>query len=176
MRRCDSGGRRRSRRRPTRRSRAAAASRRLDDAFRSYLAERGAKPVPLAEVTSLVTGVAGLRLAADAVLDLWQRDEHQAEGDRAAARAELLRPAPRHGWYDDLAASLARATRSRAARARQGRRRPPRRGRAPRPARTDGNATATAVRMIWTGDHLDAVRRLQAALVGPRAPPPTSAR
>ena len=29
----------------------------------------------------------------------------------------------------------------------------------------DGNASATAVRMIWTGDHLDAVRRLQAVIV-----------
>jgi hypothetical protein len=48
--------------------RAAAAARRFDDAFRSCLAERGAKPVPLAEVTSLVTGVVGLRLAGDAVL------------------------------------------------------------------------------------------------------------
>ena len=31
----------------------------------------------------------------------------------------------------------------------------------------DGNATATAVRVIWTGDHLDAARRLQGLLVGP---------
>jgi hypothetical protein len=31
----------------------------------------------------------------------------------------------------------------------------------------DGKATATGVRMIWTGDHLDAVRRLQGSLVGP---------
>ena len=31
----------------------------------------------------------------------------------------------------------------------------------------DGNATATAVRMIWTSDHLDAARRLQEALVEP---------
>ena len=43
--------------------RAAAASRRLDDAFRTYLAERGPKPIPLADVTNLVTGVGGLRLA-----------------------------------------------------------------------------------------------------------------
>ncbi len=47
---------------------AAASSRRLDDTFRGYLTERGAKKVPLAEVTALVTGVAGLRLAGDAVL------------------------------------------------------------------------------------------------------------
>jgi hypothetical protein len=32
---------------------------------------------------------------------------------------------------------------------------------------TEGHATATAVRVIWTGDHLDAVRRLQGMLVGP---------
>lgn len=31
----------------------------------------------------------------------------------------------------------------------------------------DGQATATAVRMIWTGDHLDAARRLQGTLAGP---------
>jgi hypothetical protein len=73
---------------------AAAAARRLDDAFRSYLAERGAKPVPLAEMTTLVT--------------------------MAAVRRDL---------YDE-----------------------------------QGRATATAVRIIWTGDHVDAARRLQAGL------------
>ena len=58
-------------------------------------------------MTSLVTGVAGLRLAADAVLDLWQRDDGEPVGDRAAARAELLRSADAvRGWYDDLAGSL----------------------------------------------------------------------
>jgi hypothetical protein len=30
-----------------------------------------------------------------------------------------------------------------------------------------GNATATAVKVIWTGDHLDAARRMQAMLVEP---------
>jgi hypothetical protein len=29
-----------------------------------------------------------------------------------------------------------------------------------------GNATSTAVRIIWTGEHLDAVRRLQSVIVG----------
>ena len=150
-------------------TRAVAASRRLDDAFRSYLAERGAKPVPLAGVTSLVTGVAALRLTADAVLDLWQRDEHQAEGDRTAARAELEQTSVRvNGWYDELASSLG-----------------DRHG-VPVPLARDadaddrfvdavrhdllsqdGNATATAVRMIWTSDHLDAARRLQEVLVEP---------
>ena len=31
----------------------------------------------------------------------------------------------------------------------------------------DGKASATAVRVIWTGDHLDVVRRLQAAITSP---------
>jgi hypothetical protein len=148
--------------------RAVAASRRLDDAFRSYLAERGAKPVPLAEVTSLVTGVGALRLTADAALDLWRRDQHQAEGDRAAARAELLQTSRRiNDWYDELAAGLAEGTGVPAPLAHDD----GADGRFLDAVRhdlfaRDGNATATAVRMIWTGDHLDAARQLQATLVG----------
>jgi uncharacterized membrane protein YccC len=149
-------------------ARAAAAARRLDDAFRTYLAERGAKRASLAEVSSLVSGVAGLRLAGDAVLDLWRRDEGAA-GDRSAARAELgARAQAVTGWYERFAVSLERA------------------GEVPEPlapdARADdrlletlgrdlsdgdGHAGATAVRMIWTGDHIDAARRLQGAVAGP---------
>ena len=150
-------------------TRAAAASRRLDDAYRSYLAERGAKPIPLADVTGLVTGVAGLRLAADAVLELWQRDDGRSGGDRAAARQELRATSESvAGWYEGFAAALAR------------------RSDVPTPLERDeladhrlvaavrrdlrgedGAANAVAVRIIWTGDHLDAARRLQASLVGP---------
>ena len=65
------------------------------------------KPVALTDVTSLLTGVAGLRLAADAILDLWQRDDGRAGGDRAAARAALLASADAvAGWYERFAASL----------------------------------------------------------------------
>ena len=151
--------------------RAAAAARRLDDTFRTYLAERGAKPIPLAEVTRLVTGVAGLRLAADAVLDLWQRDAGDARGDRTAARREILATTERvRSWYDHFARSLT------------DRREPPeplahdkaadsRLIEAVRHDSTgdDGKASAVAVRMIWTGDHLDAVRRLQKIIISARA-------
>ena len=165
--RCDASGPRAS---PPREQavHAAAASRRLDDTFRSYLSERGSKPIPLAEVTRLVTGVAGVRLAADAVLDLWAGDGSRS-GDRSAARRELLSSAGHMtGWYDQFAASLAG------------------REEVPDPlARdeiadgrlvnavgrdlhdSDGQATATGVRVVWTGDHLDAVRRLQEMLVEP---------
>ena len=148
--------------------RAAAASRRLDDTFRGYLTERGSKPVPLSEVTSLVNGVAGVRLAADAVLDLWDGDG-AGGGDRAAVRVELLSAAENMtGWYDHFAAGLT------------GRELVPD---PPAPDEvadgrlvdavahdlrdSDGQGTATGVKVIWTGDHLDAVRRLQEMLVAP---------
>jgi uncharacterized membrane protein YccC len=150
-------------------ARAAAASRRLDDAFRTYLAERGAKRLPLADVAGLVTGVVGLRLEADALLDLWRGDHGQAGGDAAAARHEILGTADRvTGWYDGLATTmitggelpqpLAHDTAAD--------------GRLVRAVRRDllgddGRASATAVRIIWTGDHLDVVRRLQAAIISP---------
>ncbi|GIF73980.1 FUSC family protein [Asanoa siamensis] len=148
--------------------RAAASSRRLDDTFRTYLSERGAKPMPLAEITSLVNGVAGLRIAADAVLDLWQRGNPSA-GDRAAARALLLRTSQEvENWYADLAASIAGG---RAAPAPS----PPDLvddGRLIEAVRSDlsggdGAATATAVRVIWTADHLDSARRLEVTLAEP---------
>ncbi len=150
-------------------SRADAAARRLDDAFRTYLAERGAKPIPLTEVTRLVTGVAALRLTADAVLDLWQRDDGTPAGDRAAARREILDTALGvRQWYDELAADLIKGQEPRApldhdkaadSRLVQAVRHDL--------AGEDGAASATAVRMIWTGEHLDAARRLQSAIVAP---------
>jgi hypothetical protein len=147
---------------------ASAAAQRLDETFRGFLSERGAKPLPIAEVTGLVTGVAALRLAAQAVLELWDGDMPDG-GDRAAARGELLaRSALLTGWYDRFAASL------------DGR------GSVPDPMSADqvaddrlaetvandlraadGVATATGVRVIWTSDHLDAVRRLQGTIVEP---------
>jgi hypothetical protein len=152
-------------------ARAAAAARRVDDAFRGFLAEKGTKHLPLASVTTMVTGVAGLRLSADAVLSLWNRDGSGAAGDRAAARAELeAYGAEVAGWYEQLARALA--------------------GTGPVPERqhrdhvadgrlieavrrdltgTDGAGTPVAVRMIWTGEHLDAARRLQRGLVEPAA-------
>jgi hypothetical protein len=165
---------------------AAASARRLDDTFRGYLAERGAKRVPLADVTTLVTGVVGVRLAADAVLDLWDGDGGAGADvgaatsylQRAGARRELLETAGGlTAWFDRFAASLAgaadvpeamvvdaeadrRLVETVAGDLRDG----------------DGQSTATGVRVIWTGDHLDAVRRLQETLVLPARSAITEAR
>lgn len=149
--------------------RAAAASRRLDDAFRSYLAESGGKHLPLPEVTTLITGVTVLRLSADAVVDLWARDDGAPSGDRIAARNEVLAAANQvTGWYQAIAAALtgsgdvpAELPPDAAAD-----------GRLVDAVRhdltgEDGQGTATAVKMIWTADHVAVARRLQARIAGP---------
>jgi hypothetical protein len=146
---------------------AAASARRLDDAFRTYLAERGAKPMSLADSTTLVTGVVGLRLAADSVVSLW-RDcgRTRPKADQTEAHRAILGAADSvTAWYRDLAESLDRRTPiptpiplwpEAAARLVES-------------VRTDlvdrdGQATATAVRLIWTRDHVDVARRLQPSL------------
>ncbi|MEU3794475.1 FUSC family protein [Streptomyces fructofermentans] len=146
---------------------AAAAARRLDDVFRTYLAERGPKPVPLADMTTLVTGIVGLRLAAEAVLGLWQHAQAlRPRPDRAGVRVVLLGAAERvTGWYGDLAEGLGRHTALRD---------PLPRDRGAEAllveyldrdlSDPEGLGTDTAVRVIWTADHLDAARRLQPGL------------
>ncbi|GAB3894188.1 hypothetical protein GCM10029964_072120 [Kibdelosporangium lantanae] len=110
-----------------------------------------------------------VRLTAEAVLDLWRRDHGSPAGDRSAARVELMAAAADLvSWYEQAALALAGA------------------GEVPDPqprdtttaARLteavqrdlegrDSPSTATAVKVIWTADHLDVVRRLQAAVAGP---------
>jgi hypothetical protein len=119
-------------------------------------------------MTALVTGVVGVRLAADAVLELWERyaDGRPPSDDRAAAQAALLVSANRLlKWYGDLAGAL------------DGR------GSVPEPLPHDeptktrlvdavrrdlydttDQATPTAIRILWTNDHLEVVRRLQPGL------------
>jgi uncharacterized membrane protein YccC len=150
-------------------SQAAAAARRLDDAFREFLAERGRKSVPLAEVTTLLTAIAALRVTADAVVDLWQQGHEPAAGDRTAARNQIRGEAAEvTAWYEAAARALDGA------------------GRVPDQTPhdeaaderlvdtvrhdlvgVDGAGTSTAVKMIWTADHLDAVRRLEGGMVEP---------
>jgi uncharacterized membrane protein YccC len=123
---------------------AAAAARRLDDTFRGYLAERGEKRLAMADVAGLLSGVVGLRLAGDAVLDLWKADgaAGRCSPQLLEASDELTR------WYGDFAASLTG------------------RGTVPAPL-DDLPAVDGDERVIWTGDHLDAARRLQESLVEP---------
>lgn len=147
--------------------RAAAAARRVDDAFREFLAERGGKRVPLAEVTTLLTAVAALRVAADAVVDLWRDAGVPAEGDRAPARSQI------RGEADEVAAWYEAAARALGGGGRVPDQSPHDTAAAERLVDTvrrdltspDGAGTSTAVKMIWTADHLDAARRLEGGMV-----------
>jgi hypothetical protein len=149
----------------TARSRAAAAARRLDDTFREYLAERGNKPLSLAQVASLLTGVAGLRLTADAVSDLWA-GAGSARIDTPRAQLELIVTTERvTNWFAAMAQAMTGV------------------GTVPRAFPHDGasasrlvealsqdlesasapdaSVKAQTVRLGWTSDHVDAARRLQ---------------
>lgn len=138
------------------------------------LAERGATPLQLADMTSLVHGVVGVRLAADVVLDLWQRHDGGGGADRSAARLELLASTTTVvGWFDRLAAALA------------GHGEPPE-ALAPDEMADSRWSRCSAVtwaartapreprRRGWSGpgDFLDAMRRLQRSLVSAGLPAP----
>ena len=150
---------------------ASAAGRRVDDAFRAYLAERGAKHLPMADTAKLVGGASLLRLTADAVVDLWERDGTAIGGDREAARRELRGASGSLiDWYERTARALAGQ------------------GAVPEDVShdeggdarlievvrrdlsdTDEQAAATAVKIVWTADHIDAARRLQAEIAASSA-------
>ena len=150
--------------------RAAAAARRLDDTFRAYLAERGAKPVPLPEVDRpghRRRGPAARRATPCSTCGSARTARPRATGP-ARARELLGSTETVRGWYDDLATSLVNRSPVRDPLPPD----PTADGRLVEAVRTDlvvedGRASATAVRLIWTGDHLDAARRLQASLVEP---------
>lgn len=148
---------------------AAAAARRLDDAFRGFLAERGTKNVTPADVSALMTAVAVLRLTADAVLELWERDDTGPADEHTAARAEVLRAGLRVcRWYQEAARALSGF------------------GEVPEKLPRDetaeghliamvsralvegrGQGASTVIRTIWTADHIDVAQQLQTSVVGP---------
>ncbi|MHA7984228.1 FUSC family protein [Rathayibacter sp. CAU 1779] len=152
--------------------RAAAASRRLDDTFRTYLTEHSPRRVPLSVAASSVAGVAGIRLISDAIVDMWREEDGVAQGDRARARRALQSSVDLLGdWCVRFGTRLVSGDELPL---------PPLRD--PRltaelldAVRFDlsdemGTSTPTAVRLVWTGDYLDAVRHLQAQVVGSAAP------
>ncbi len=148
--------------------RTASASSRLDDAFRTFLSDRGTKLVPLAEVSALLNGTVRLHTAAEAISGFWTPRETAVAGDRSAAWREVLSASEADaGWYESLGGAL------------RGH------GPVPEPRRRDavtgrlvdalrddmadarGAGSATAVRIMWTFDALDTIRRREEDLVAP---------
>ena len=160
---------------------AAAASRRLDDTYRTFLAEQGPKRLGLAGTAMLATGPSVLRLAGDAVISLWSDAEEPSASRFMAARELLERARDVEQWYGTFGAGLVELAAhggdggATAADGATGLPKP--RAADPSAARrllatidgdlrsTDGSATVTAVRIAWTGAFLDAARRLEPVLV-----------
>jgi uncharacterized membrane protein YccC len=68
---------------------AQAAARRLDDAFREYLSERGAKSASLADVGTLIASVTAVRTTADSILELWSAHDLKGSNERHVVREAL---------------------------------------------------------------------------------------
>jgi uncharacterized membrane protein YccC len=158
---------------------AAAASLRLDDAFRTYLVERNSKPIPLADVTALVTGVANLRQSADAVLALWEGHDRPLNGNQPEARDELqLEAGQLSTWYEQLGGGLvgdASVPEAMPESAACNRRLVDAVGE--NLCGDDKDSATTAVLLIWTRGYIESARRLQQSLVEPArvAEPKTTA-
>jgi uncharacterized membrane protein YccC len=146
-----------------------ASATRLDDALRQYLAEQGAKHVPLEDVAVLAGGAARLRLAGMAVAEL-------AGAGSAAELAEpggvLNRRANQvASWYADLADAFAGRAGDRAVSA-------------PDPPADESfldvvlpritgcgepEVALAAERLLWSGQYLGDVDQLRSDLVAPAA-------
>jgi uncharacterized membrane protein YccC len=146
------------------------ASQRLDDAFRLYLAERGAKQVPLPTVTGLVTGCARINVSASTFDNLPAVVPVDGRPPPAAVvsmhRAMVDEFATAQQWYDQFAMAL-------------GDRRAP----APAPTKADdglvpglldafgqvrrehrADGVLALLRLLWVEERLEELRDLQAGL------------
>jgi uncharacterized membrane protein YccC len=144
---------------------ATGASRRLDDAFRNYLTDRGAKPAPLADIATLVTGVSILRLSADAVIDLWEHDHDDGESWRASRnRLDALAASVRQ-WYDDFADRFESPATFRGWSAQEVADHGVDEAVRDELVISEQPDLASAVRILWTADHLHVVQRLETLLI-----------
>jgi uncharacterized membrane protein YccC len=150
---------------------ASASATRLDDAFRQYLAERGAKNVPLEAVTALANGASRLRQAGAAVTNL--RTNGPAGGDaNLAAPVDLLvaQTGLVSSWYHSLGDVLSRTAEAL----------PDVTPAAPDDSFLDVVVPAVdkcgdieraeqAERLLWSGQYVGGVNRLRGELVEPTA-------
>jgi uncharacterized membrane protein YccC len=145
---------------------------RLDDAFRQYLAERGAKVVPVETVANLFTGSNRLRLAASTLgtLPTLPAEPADPELDSVAIASAVLRDsyASSHRWYEEFAELLADRRSALGP--------PPVHeetlhevlGRAFDDARSQGRGDwlRMVLRMFWADELLESQRKVQADLAG----------
>lgn len=150
---------------PARAERAAdAALRRLDDAFGQYLAERSATKYKVEDVAALVGGAAHVRRAAQSLAELGRMADPNTQVERCARNLDGELQAF-HAWYTSLGSALV-----------ERRRVPPPHARDTKggrrllacvreAARDRDRATVNAALvLLWSSQHLDNLRRLEAHL------------
>jgi len=149
--------------------RALAARQRLDNAFRQFLAEPGAKRIGMDDVAALAGAATRLRLVADSLEDLVTRDTHvPLPDDLLAAGAELRAVADGVDlWYRTLGDLLAgRRTTVPSA--------DPPDSQLPDDVvshlrtgldEADAAAAKHALLLLWSAQHLDSLRRVEPDLV-----------
>ncbi len=150
-----------------------AAGRRLDDAFRQFMNERGAKPVALQSVTHLLTGCAQVLSVAQTLDTL---SPPAPDGDTPASASERLRMAERdvaqafglvQRWFETVAHSLGGNAVTTPVIGSDGASLLPELLSAVDEARSERrpDRLVTALRLLWLSERLGDLRRLQEELL-----------
>jgi hypothetical protein len=142
---------------------AQASARRLDDAFREFLSERGSKSVSLGDVGTLIAGVTAVRTTADSIQDLWGAHDVIGSSDRRVVREALSQAMQSVGdWFAELSAALVGSHVTLSA--------PTDFSVSPQELVTtvrsdlsdvEGSGTTVAFKIIWTDDYLRQLNQLQ---------------
>ena len=146
---------------------AEASSRRLDDALRQYLSERGGAHIGLVDVTALAAGASRVRRTARSLAALApDADDSPLLEHGARALADDVRLV--HDWYDGLGRALAAGEDAPPLPARDGTAQEHVLRCASRAvAARDENAITAAFALLWASLHLDDLWRLERRLTAP---------
>jgi uncharacterized membrane protein YccC len=120
---------------------AGAATRRLDDTYRQFLAERGHEDIDMGSVSRLVTGATQVRLAAYALETMAAETGRWEASPALSAEASAM-----HGWYLELAEAIRRVAPS------------------PLPEATPDGAADDALRRLDRAVHADDMGRIRTTL------------
>jgi uncharacterized membrane protein YccC len=143
------------------------AARRLDDAFREYLSERGSKSVSLADVSDLIAGVTAVRMTADSIQELWSEKMSVGSSDQTVVHEAFSQAVDSiTRWYGQISAVIVGEPSSLSA-----------------PSDftfsvqqivdavrvdltdDDGRGTEAAFKIVWTDDYLRQLHELQQRLL-----------
>jgi uncharacterized membrane protein YccC len=150
-------------RQPAHATAAMASGRRLDDAIRGYLTEQGTKRLSKADLWALVIGAMRLRVTARSMASPPTRTDPR-DGDGRLHAALGRQVAELASFYGNLAAEVARPSRTTPARAAVPL---PRSRLSPATPAPAGQAAAFQPEALWVGLHLDSLAGHAASLIEP---------